>query len=192
MYNHIIKRDPDRPNFGMSKYFSVVYDGLSSGEISKRNFYFFQNNAMPGVVLMLKNIDGAKPEEYVQAIKTFENKYRGSKNTSKVAGSNFIEDVKVLEMNHKDLQLLELDVLTIKKIGMIFGIDPRLLGFSDDVGAYATMNEIAKHSMEALNAYQTDFETDINSVRRMFQDKQCQYIIKADGESIENRKEIET
>lgn len=191
MYNHIIKRDPDRPNFGISKYYSVIYDVLSSNEIGRRNYYFFVNNAKPGLIVMMKQIEGMKPEEYTEAIRQFEKRYSGASNNNKPIASNAIEDIKILEMNHKDLQLIQLDVLNIKKVGMIFGIDPRLLGFSDDVGAYATMSEIGKHSMDALSTYQRDFEVDINNVYRQFVDPSFEYIIRCDGESYTERENIE-
>ena len=191
MYNHIIKKDPDHPYYGVSKYYSVVYDALSSGEISKRNYYFFQNNAKPDLVLMMEQIPWMDPKEYSEIVKRFEDKYAGSKNAHKTIATNAVKDIKVLEMNHKDLQLLELDVLSMKKIGMIFGIDPRLLGFSDDVGAYATMNEIGKHSMDAIANYQMDLEEDMNNVYKMFVDPSLPYRICLDGETFTDRNAIE-
>lgn len=191
MYNHIIRKDQDKPYYGISKYFSIVWDALSSTEISKRNYYFFQNNARPDLVVTMENMPGVSTEEYKATLERFEQKYSWSKNSHKTITSNLIKDVKVLEMNHKDLQLLELDVLTMKKMGMLFGIDPRLLGFSDDVGAYATMNEIGKHSLAAISAYQLDFEGDINNIYKLFIDPSFPYTIKCDGETFEDRKVIE-
>jgi len=183
MYNHIIKRDPDRPYNGMSKYFPIVYDALASTEVGKRNYYFFRNSARPDVIVMFQQMPGKPAKEYKEQIKQFEEKYQGSNNAYRVMGSNAISDVKVLDVNHKDLQLLELDKMGIKKMGMIFGIDPRLLGFSDDVGAYATMSEIAKHSMEAFRVYREDFEFDLNNFYKKFVDENFPYTIKCHGGS---------
>jgi hypothetical protein len=61
----------------MSAYESVVYDALSDREASKRNFYFFKNNAMPSVILTLDD-EIENPEEMDKAIKQFEDKYKGT------------------------------------------------------------------------------------------------------------------
>lgn len=191
LYNHIVRRDPDKPNYWMSIYTPIVYDALSSMEISKRNFYFFKNNARPDLVIMFENISWVSQEEYAQALKDFEKKYQWTVNSHKTIASNSIKDIKVLEVNHKDLQLLELDKVSIKKIGMMFGIDPRLLWFSDDVWAYATMKEIGKHSLEALNVYQNDLEQDMNNSYRLFVDPSFKYTIKLDWETFDDRSYIE-
>lgn len=191
MYNHIVNRDIDNPNRWASKYEPIVWDAMSSIEISKRNFHFFRNNARPDVIIWLKDLPWASQEE-IQAFKDkFEAKFRWTSNSHKTHITNAIDTVKVLEMNHKDLQLLELDVMSTKKIGMLFQIDPRLLWFSDDVGAYATMNEIWKHSQEALSVYQRDLEDDMNNIRQKRQDPKTKYRIKLDGETWTNREVIE-
>lgn len=75
IYNHIVKKDPDSPYNGMSKYEPVVWDALSSEQISKRNYYFFQNNARPDIVVMMKSMPNMKKDEYSHYLDQFEQKY---------------------------------------------------------------------------------------------------------------------
>jgi hypothetical protein len=41
--------------------------------------------------------------------------------------SNAIKDAKVLDISNKDLDLINMREFFIKKIGMVFQIDPRLI-----------------------------------------------------------------
>ena len=52
------------------------------------------------------------------------------------------------------------------------------------------MNEIAKHSMEAISTYQNDLEQDMNNAYRQFIDEDFPYIIRLDGDSITDRDKI--
>ena len=191
IYNNIVRQDINNPLYGMSIYVPVVYDALAAWEISRRNFFFFRNDAKPWMVIAFDpNVEGVSQDEYEQLIKDFEHRHQWSKNYNKVMASNYIRDIKLIESNHKDLELIKLDVMTIKKIGMIFWIDPRLLWFSDDVGAYATMNKISEHSLESMQSYQNDLEQDMNVAYRMFIDEQMPYIIRLEGETFENKEVV--
>lgn len=190
MYNNVVLKDPDNPHYGMSIYVPILYDALASQEISRRNFYFFKNDAKPWVFVAFEpEVDWISKDEYKQVIKDFEERHQWTKNTSRVMGSNYVRDIKLIESNHKDLELIKLDTMTIKKFGMLFQVDPRLLGFSDDVGAYATMNEIGKHSLEAIQTYQNNLEQDMNIIYRMFVDD-IDYVIRLDWDTFEDRQSI--
>ena len=66
------------------------------------------------------------------------------------------------------MQLLELDRMSIDKMGMVFQVDPRILGYPEDVGGFATFAEISKHSMEKFRTYQHSLEVDMNERYRKF------------------------
>jgi hypothetical protein len=66
--------DPDNQNYGMSVYESVVFDAMSDFEASRRNYYFFKNNAAPSVILTLSD-DIENEDEMKEAISQFKKKF---------------------------------------------------------------------------------------------------------------------
>lgn len=126
-YRYIItKFNTENPYEGKSSYETVVFDALSDTEASKRNFYFFRNNAMPNLILTMED-EITNPDEVKAAISRFEESYRGSENSNKVMASGGIKEVKTIDFTNKDLDLLELKKFSIKQFGMVFRIDPRFL-----------------------------------------------------------------
>lgn len=193
IYNHIIYRDPDNPMYWESKYASVVYDATSSIKLAERNMYFFANSARPWVVLMLSDeVNQMEAEEIKNSIKKFDAQYSWSQNAHKTLASSWIKDVKVIDANHRDMQLLELDRMSIDKMGMVFQIDPRILGYPEDVWGFATFSEISKHSMEKFRTYQHSLEVDMNERYRKFVATwEVDFYIKLKGDTHEDRNMIE-
>jgi len=149
----ITQYDPDSPWIGMSSYESIVYDAMSDREASKRNFYFFKNNAMPSVILTLDDeIENA--EEMENAIKQFEEKFKGSEKSNWVLATWGIKEVRTIDISNKDIELLELKKFAVKKMWVIFWFDPRFLGYKDDAnGSHAEYKLMASQSDKSM----TDF-----------------------------------
>jgi len=145
--------DPNRNWYGMSPYEGIVYDAMSDREASKRNFYFFKNNAMPSVILTLDD-EIENPEEIEKAIKQFENKYKGTEKSHGVMASWGIKEVKTIDISNKDLELLDLEKFAIKKTGIVFWFDPRFVGYKDDAnGSHAEYQLMASQSDKSMISF---------------------------------------
>jgi len=151
--SQVTQYDPDKQWYGMSAYESVVYDALSDREASKRNFYFFKNNAMPSVILTLDD-EIENQEEIAAAIKQFEDKYKGTEKSHGVLASWGIKEVRTIDFSNKDLELLELKKFAIKKMWVIFWFDPRFLGYKDDAnGSHAEYQVMANQSDKSMTSF---------------------------------------
>ncbi len=149
----VTQYDPNRGWVGMSAYESIVYDALSDREASKRNFYFFKNNAMPSVILTLDD-EIENPEEISAAISQFEERYKGTEKSHGVLATGGIKEVRTIDFSNKDLELLDLKKFAIKKMWVIFWFDPRFLGYKDDAnGSHAEYKLMASQSDKSM----TDF-----------------------------------
>lgn len=153
IHSQITKYDPDDANFWMSIYETVVYVAFSDFEASKRNYYFFKNNAMPNVILTMEDwIEN--PEEVNAAIKRFEDRYKWSENAHGVMATGGIKEVKTIDFTNRDLELLELNKFSIKKMGIVFWFDPRFLSYKDDKnGSHAEYEKMANQSDKSMVDY---------------------------------------
>jgi len=104
---------------------------MSEKETARKTFYFFKNDAVPNVIFMLNPEVDSDQVKDIQTI--IDNKYKGTSNTNKSMVSNAITGAQVLDMNNKDLDLINLREFFIQKMGITFQIDPRLIGFVKDV-----------------------------------------------------------
>lgn len=190
LYNSIIRFDPNNPCYGKSLYKSIVYDALSDSESSKRQFFFFKNNAVPNAVFMLD--PAITNQETLAWIKSdLKTKYSWSENAHKTIVSSAIKDIKLLELSNKDLDLLNLRKFVILKMGILFQIDPRIIGFMSDAWADRSIGSIRAEASETINNMSMVMEDDMNMFYKMFVDKNIDYKIKLDNESFEDREIIE-
>jgi len=128
-------------------------------------------------------------------IKLFEEdmkkKYTGTENTNKFMLSNAIVDAKVIDISNKDLELIQMREFFIKKMGMVFQIDPRIIGYVQNAGSDRSIGNIRKEAKETLLDLSVDLETDMNNFYKKFIDSKFAYKIKLDSETFEDRYEIE-
>lgn len=186
MYNSISRYNSSNPMYWQSLYESIVYDAFSEKESSKRQFYFFKNNAVPNSVFIL-DPEIATKDNIKQAQEMIDNKFKWSANSNKPLVSNAIKDVKILDVTNKDLDLINLREFFIKKMWIVFQIDPRLIGFISDVGAYNSIQAIREEARTTLNWYSTQLENDMNNFYKLFIDKKFKYKIKLESESFEDK-----
>ena len=152
-HHQITKYNPDQPMRWMSVYESVVYDAMSDHEASKRNYYFFKNNAMPSIILTMDD-DIENPEEVEEAIKRFEDKYKWSEKSHWVLATWWIKEVKTIDFSNKDLELLELKKFAIKKMWVVFWFDPRFLWYRDwENGSHSEYQLMASQSDKSMTSF---------------------------------------
>ena len=152
-HSQITQYDPNNQNIGMSIYESIVFDAMSDFEASKRNFYFFKNNAAPSLILTLSD-DIENEEEMKEAITQFKEKFSWSENSHWVMASSGIKEVKTVSLSNKDIELLELKKFAIKKMWVVYWFDPRFLWYKDDKnGSHAEYEKMANQSDKSMTSF---------------------------------------
>jgi len=189
VYNSIVRYNVNNPFYWISVFYSILYDVLTERETQKTQYYFFKNKAVPNVLFIL---DPEITKEQAQDLdKQIKLKYGGAENNNKAILSNDITDIKILDLNSKDLNVIWLREFLIQKIWIVFGIDPRIIWFVKDVGSYASIKEIKKEAMETLNILSLDFENDLNYFYKNYVDKKFPFKIRVDSETFTDRETIE-
>lgn len=191
LYNSIVRYDSNNPNYWKSIYQGIVYDALSDTESSKRQFYFFENNSVPNALFMLDPNITMDKDKLSQIKEDVNNKYKGSENAHKIMIAGGIQDVKILELSNKDLDLINLRNFIVKKWWMVFQIDPRIIWFMMEWGADRSITAIRQEASETINNLSMQFEDDINNFYKQFVNPKADYRIKVDSELFTDRKEIE-
>jgi len=191
LYNSIVRYDSNNPNYWKSIYQGIVYDALSDTESSKRQFYFFENNSVPNALFMLDPNITMDKDKLSQIKEDVNNKYKGSENAHKIMIAGGIQDVKILELSNKDLDLINLRNFIVKKWWMVFQIDPRIIWFMMEWGADRSITAIRQEANETINNLSMQFEDDINNFYKQFVNPKADYRIKVDSELFIDRKEIE-
>lgn len=189
MYNSIVRFNSDNPFYWASLYQGILYDAMADKETSRRNFYFFKNNAVPNIIFML-NPEFTNKEEIKLFEEDIKKKYQWAENSSKFMLSNAITDAKVLDINNKDLDLIQMREFFIKKMAIVFQIDPRIIGYITESWADRSITSIRAEAKETLNVLSNQLETDMNKFYKEFVDKKFQYKIKLDSETFEDVNEI--
>lgn len=189
LYNSIVRYNSDNPFYWASLYASILYDAMAEKETSRRNYYFFKNNAMPNVIFMLD--PEIKGNELKLADEMISKKYKWTENSFKHIVSNWIKDAKVLDMSNKDLDLIQLREFFIKKMWMVYQIDPRIIWYTQNAWADRSISSIRKEAKETLTQFANQLEIDMNNFYKQFIDKKFPYIIRLDSETFEDRTEIE-
>lgn len=189
LYNSIVRYNSDNPNYWASLYTSILYDAIAEKETARRNYYFFKNNAVPNIIFMLD--PEIKWNELKIADEMISRKYKGTENSFKHIVSNWIKDAKVLDMSNKDLDLIQLREFFIKKMWMVYQIDPRIIWYTQNAWADRSISSVRKEAKESLKQFSNQLEADMNNFYKQFIDKKFIYNIKLDSESFEDRFEIE-
>ncbi len=190
IYNSIVRYNSDNPYYWSSLYESILFDAMAEKEASRRNFYFFKNNAMPNVIFML-DPEIKDKKEIKLAEEQINQKYKWTENSSKFMVSNWIKDAKVLDMSNKDLDLIQLREFFIKKMWMIYQIDPRIIWYIQNAWADRSISSIRKEAKETLIAFSNQLEVDMNNFYKTFINKKFKYIIRLNSETFDDRSEIE-
>lgn len=186
----IVYPDLDKNGYGQSQMDSIVIEWLTDYVAWSRQFHFYRNNATPGTVYLLDS-EVVKSADQVQELeKKINEKFWGGSNTGKPLASTAIKDVKTIEI--PDIKLIDDRELILKIITMVFGIDPRVLGYMKETwGSYAEIDAIARNMTNAkLEEWTNMIEESMNAEYAQFM-WELPYKIKLDTiyfKNIENDK----
>jgi len=130
----IVFYDHDLPYQWVSMYQGLLVDAMTDSEASKTNFYYFENNARPWMIVRLSDSLLQNSQELENFKKQWREKYAGSKNNNKPIISAWVEDVKVIEMKSNENQLLDLRKYIDTRVWLTFGLDKRLIWYNVEWG----------------------------------------------------------
>lgn len=184
-----LEKDVNNENLWMWLMDWIVREALSDFKSSQRNYYFFENNAVPNAILML---DWTLSDNEMKIAKEqFEKEYRWTNNSHKLLIWWWIKDIKVLSMTQKDMEFINQKKLTTEKISATFWVSKRILWYDYDTSSYANFIEMRIEYIEwTIRPYEWNFQYILNSLMKKF-DPKFEYIIKCDWETVVDRNAIE-
>lgn len=119
------------PLLGLSPIESIVMDAKMEIEQQNSNLFFYENNAVPAHLLILK--ENLSPEQAKTLKEDVERNFKGSKNRWKTGIIPYVTDIKTVSPSQKDMQMIQSRQFTTKKVAVAFGVDPALLGYTEGV-----------------------------------------------------------
>ena len=181
IYNRILRYNPNSPAYGLSAYYPILRDALSDAESARRNYAFFKNNAVPDSVFMLE--PWLSDEELKEFKEQVEKKYGGSENAHQTMLSWAVKDIKTLDVTNKDIELIQLREFIVKKMWVVFNIDPRIIGFSQAQWADRSIKEIREQANDVIHNMGQQFEQVLNDFYKTFIDVEFDKKIRVDTKS---------
>ena len=183
------ENDTDNENEGMGLLEWIIRDALSDLESSKRNYYFFENDATPGGMLLLN--DDMWVEEMKIAKDLFEEQYKGSKNAHKTMVVWGAKDYKTISMTHKDMEFISQRKLTTDKVSSAFWVPKSILWYVENVNYSNGKEQKLEFVDGTVRPYERFYEYIINSLLQKFDNKTDYGTVKCDGETLDDRELIE-
>ena len=180
-----LEKDTDNENKWMWLLNWVIWDALSDLQSSKRNYRFFENDAIPGAMLMLD--ETLSNEEMKIAKEQFERQYKWTNNSHKMLIAWWIKDIKILSISHKDMDFINQKKLTTEKISSAFWVPKTILWYVDNVNL-ANAKELKVEYIEwTIRPYEKDFDFILNSIlRKFYTDIFNKYKVKTNWETLED------
>lgn len=153
--DYIVYEDLDNPIYGMSQIESILIDALTDYATSTRQLLFFKNNAMPNVVYMLDKSKIKNEEQAKEFERIITEKHWWNSQSNKPLASTFIDDIKILEMSHKDLDLINQRIFSHKEAWVVLWFDLRLLSYmKDSWWSFSEMDSLTlKNANSQLEVY---------------------------------------
>lgn len=184
-----LENHTDDENNGMSLLEWIIRDAMSDMESSKRNYYFFENDATPWGMLLLN--DEMSQEEMQLAKEMYENQYKWSEKAHKTLVVWWVKDYKVMSMSARDMEFINQKKLTTDKVASCFWVPKTILWYTEWVN-YTNANQQKEEFLEwTISPFERFYEYIVNSLIQKFLPNLTTEYIKCDSESIEDRKWIE-
>ena len=190
--NYIAYPDIDNPVHWLSKFNRIYMEAISNFEANSRQMYFFRNNAMPNIMVMLdadkmswneldikKKLDDFKD--------TRDKKYMGQSNQGKPLITSVVKDIKILDTNNVDLDLINLRKENDKDFAVIFLMDTRLIGINKEAWSYGEVESTTiRQGNDQIDAYGEMMSETLNLIYKKFVDPEVEYIVKTKNAEFTN------
>ena len=130
---HIKSFNPFSDIYGMPITKPIARDIDTSNAAAKFNMSIMQNEARPGMMVILKG--HLEDDQYNKLKNQFEKQYAGETNAGKsilIESDDGIVDLKPYSMSPKDIEFLEGGRETARRIALGYGVPPQMLGIPGD------------------------------------------------------------
>jgi phage portal protein BeeE len=190
LYYSMYKRSVKSDNVAFSKIEPLIFDVLWDLEASKRNYYFFKNNAVPDSIVM---VDPQSSDEQIASLtEQLKNKYTWWHNSHKFIASSSIKDIKELNISSRDMEFIQMRWLTTEKISSAFWIPKKILWYESKFWWNSEINSLKKEFYQwTIKWYESYLESIINWALNQFKKNLridlSQYIVISDSEHFDNR-----
>ena len=121
----------DNVLFGVTIMETLVLDVLGDEEANLVNYFWFENDAMPSSLYVLK--DGMLEDQQRETIENIKSTLKGGHNKGKSIMTNGVSDVKPIAQPHTDASFLEQRRYVTEKVCAGFGVPRSVLGYIEDV-----------------------------------------------------------
>lgn len=121
----------DNMVFGTTILETLVLDVLGDEEANLLNYFWFENDAIPSSLYVLK--DWMLENEQRETIENIKNTLKGGHQKGKSIMTNAVVDVKPIAQPHTDASFLEQRRYVTEKVCAGFGVPRSVLGYIEDV-----------------------------------------------------------
>jgi len=127
----VFDESTEHPVLGVSPIESIVWDARAELASAKRNFYFYENNAVPSHLYVVKRTLTA--ENVAKLRDEVEKQFKGAEKSFKGGFLPYVEDIKTIVPSQKEMQYIESRKFTSRKVSVAMGVDMFLLGYTEGV-----------------------------------------------------------
>lgn len=127
------KRGEDFDNivYGDSFMEALVLDVLGEEEANLSNYFYFQNDAVPSAIYVIREGLSAATQEKI--MNTIRETLNGGHNKHKAIVADGVTDIKQMKSDHNDADFLELRKFTTLKVCAAFGVPRTVIGYVEEV-----------------------------------------------------------
>lgn len=190
--NYVAYPDVDNPINWLSKFNRIYMEAISNFEANSRQMYFFRNNAMPNVIVMMDSEKMSwRNEDIAKKIHDFKDtrdqKYSGQSNQGKPLITSIVKDIKVLDSSNVDMDLIMLRKENDKDFAVVFLMDTRLIWINKENGSYGEVESTTiRQGNDQIDAYWEMMSETLNILYRKFIDPELPYTIKTKNAEFTN------
>lgn len=127
----VFDESTEHPVLGVSPIESIVWDARAELASSQRNFFFYENNAVPSHLYIVKKT--LTPENVEKLRDDVEQQFKGAEKSFKGGFLPYVEDIKTIVPSQKEMEYIKSRMFTSRKIAVAMGVDMFLLGYTEGV-----------------------------------------------------------
>lgn len=149
--------DPDNPAYGVSPVETIVYDALGDDRAAMANFAFFDNNALPANMVVLK--EGVTQDTADKLKEQMQLKYGGAKNSGRSGVmSTAIDKVIELGTGKTEGRFLDMRKVSTEKVCAAMKVPKAMLNYTDGVNYSSSEVQYATFIEQTVRPFESAFE----------------------------------
>lgn len=177
--NYIAFPNTDNPIYGISKFNRIYMEAITNFEANSRQMYFFKNNAVPNLMVMVDQ-EKVADKKAIDALKAMrDKKFTWSENASKPLITDIVKDIKQLDVSNVEMDFISLRKENDKDFAVIFLMDTRLIGLSKETGSFWEIESTTiRQGNDQIDAYGSMLSEIITLAYKKFIDDKFPYSFK--------------